>query len=94
MTGPVHTQVSGMLGDPASDCHYPWLSASSGTRPSDVGVGGSFSPVRVTVCAIAVATRPQGAPLTGLPWRATQSEPDEGSRTHERWTARSLAGAR
>jgi hypothetical protein len=28
-------------------------------------------------CAIAVATRPQGAPLTGLPWRATRSEADE-----------------
>ena len=27
--------------------------------------------------AIASATRPQGAPLTGLPWRATHSEADE-----------------
>lgn len=26
-----------MLGDPASNCHYPWLCASSGTRPSDPG---------------------------------------------------------
>jgi len=30
--------------------------------------------------AIASATRPQGAPLTGLPWRATQSEADEAPR--------------
>ena len=28
-------------------------------------------------CAIASATRPEGAPLTGLPWRATPSEADE-----------------
>jgi hypothetical protein len=31
----------------------------------------------VAFCAIAVATRPEGAPLTGLSWRATSSEADE-----------------
>jgi hypothetical protein len=29
---PVHTQVSGHAELSASDCHYPWLSASSGTQ--------------------------------------------------------------
>jgi hypothetical protein len=33
--------------------------------------------VKGGACAIASATRPEGAPLTGLPWRATQSEADE-----------------
>jgi hypothetical protein len=28
---PVNTQVSGHAELSASDCHYPWLSASSGT---------------------------------------------------------------
>jgi hypothetical protein len=29
---PVHTQVSGHAELSVSDCHYPWLSASSGTQ--------------------------------------------------------------
>jgi hypothetical protein len=33
--------------------------------------------VKGGACAIASATLPQGAPFTGLPWRATQSEADE-----------------
>jgi hypothetical protein len=33
--------------------------------------------VKGGACAIAVATRPEGAPLTGLLWRARQSEADE-----------------
>jgi hypothetical protein len=33
--------------------------------------------VKGGACAIASATRPEGAPLTGLAWRATQSEADE-----------------
>ena len=32
MPGPVYTQVSGHAEVSASDCHYPWLSASSGTQ--------------------------------------------------------------
>ena len=41
-------------------------------------------------CAIAVATRPQGAPLTGLPRGATQSEADEAPRA--RWGVSDLVG--
>ena len=33
--------------------------------------------VKGGACAIALATRPEGAPLTGPSWRATQSEADE-----------------
>ena len=32
---------------------------------------------RVALCAIALTTRPEGVPLTGLSWRATQSGADE-----------------
>jgi hypothetical protein len=32
MPRPAHSQVSGPAELSASDCHYPWLSASSGTQ--------------------------------------------------------------
>ena len=41
--------------------------------------------VKGGACAIAVATRPEEAPLTGLPWRATQSGADEAPVSVQPW---------
>jgi hypothetical protein len=48
--GPVCTQVSGHAEVSASDCQYPWLSASSGTqRARDLLIRSKISVVQVSL---------------------------------------------
>ena len=66
-------------------CWASMAAAPSGSRPRRRGASsdscrkppGRAGLSRVALASSPQATRPEGAPLTGLPWRATQSEADE-----------------
>ena len=89
MPGPVYTQVSGHAEVSASDCYYPWLSASSGTqRARDLLIRSHRAGIRIrseqsvtpgsSLLIVQAGYRPRSCPLPPSPVGLTAADPFAG----------------